>query len=56
MNSPTFLAGTSGLITIVLVTRASSAMGLKSLTPSKGIVAYSAWFMVCVLIEPISSV
>ncbi|MNS41645.1 hypothetical protein D3C72_740030 [compost metagenome] len=56
MNSFTFLAGTEGCTTIVFVTKASSAMGVKSLTPSKGILEYSAWFIVCVLIEPTSSV
>ena len=41
---------------MVLVTSANSAMGVKSFTPSNGMLAYSAWFIVCVLIEPTSSV
>jgi hypothetical protein len=56
MNSRTLVAGTDGLMTIVLITLATSAMGVKSSTPLKGMPGISVGFIACVLIEPISSV
>ena len=56
MNSCRFLAGTAALITMVLTTFATSAIGVKSSAPLNGMAGISAGFIAWVLIEPISSV
>ena len=56
MNSGTVFTGTAALITIVFVTYATSAIGVKSSTGLNGIDVNSAPFIACVLIDPTSSV
>ena len=55
MNSGTVRAGTEGWITMVFSTKASSAIAVKSSTPSKGMSRIKAAFIACVLIVANSS-
>ena len=56
MNSPTVFAGTDGLITMVLMTLARMAIGVKSSAPLNGMFSISDGFTARVLMVSISMV
>ena len=56
MNSFTLLTGSDGCTTIVLVTKASIAIGVKSSSPLNGMFGMIDGLIACVLMVPKSSV